>query len=107
MGDMQRSIRFPEDLAAAVEREAAELDRSFSWVVLNAVRAELSRGRRSESVERYTPERARRETLTPDKRVSDLPSREAHTTPRPAIPGVVRASSLVKGGVRPIPKGKP
>lgn len=43
----QRSIRFPDDLEAAVEAEATTLDRSFSWVVLNAVRAELGRGKRT------------------------------------------------------------
>lgn len=37
----QRSIRFPDDLAAAIEGEAVRLERSFSWVAINAMRAGL------------------------------------------------------------------
>lgn len=32
----QRSIRFPDDVHAALEAEALRLDRSFSWVVVKA-----------------------------------------------------------------------
>lgn len=41
-----KSIRFSDELVRAVEAEAKELDRSFSWVVVKAVEAELRRGRR-------------------------------------------------------------
>lgn len=37
----QRSIRFPDDLAARADAEAARLDRSFSWLVKRALEATL------------------------------------------------------------------
>lgn len=38
----QRSIRFPDELAAQAEVEAARLERSFSWLVVRALEAALS-----------------------------------------------------------------
>lgn len=43
LGDMasQRSVRFPDELVVAVELEARRRDRSFSYVVVEAVRAAM------------------------------------------------------------------
>lgn len=38
----QRSIRFPDELVAVAEVEAARLERSFSWLVVRALEAALS-----------------------------------------------------------------
>lgn len=57
----QRSIRFPDELAAAIEAEAARLDRAFSWVVLRASEAYVARG-----YEPSAAQRAAMDTLASD-----------------------------------------
>lgn len=47
----QRSIRFPDELAAQAEAEAARLERSFSWLVVRALEAALSDTKGADSIE--------------------------------------------------------
>ena len=54
MGDMQRSIRFPDDLDARIAKIAGDEDRSFSYVVLRTLEGALAG---SEPAGRQTPVR--------------------------------------------------
>lgn len=45
MGDMQRSIRFPDDLAQKIQAIAESEDRTFSYVVVRAMERALDGSR--------------------------------------------------------------
>lgn len=47
------SIRFPEDLHAAIAAEAKRLDRTFSWVVVKACRQAVPGASRNTNCARY------------------------------------------------------
>lgn len=73
----QRSIRFPDELHAAIEAEAAARDRSFSYVVLDAVRCQLRMPAtvQSEAVDIVTPNlpRARQPVAAPENGAAAKP----------------------------------
>lgn len=75
----QRAIRFPDEVDRAIQAKALDLDRPYSWVVVNCVRTALVQG--------FGPVRGQ-------GAVDQANS-------------LTRASSSAKAGVRPIPKGRP
>ncbi len=84
----QRSIRFPDDLAAWIEAEAARLDRSFSWLVLRTLgrekdRAESNGRAIAATVDERMARKAANEAAAPARRGSPSPSLERFAKPRP------------------------
>lgn len=73
----QRSIRFPDEVAEAIGRECAELDRTFTWWVVNACRSELRRGQRG--------------VIVGDPPQKPEETRYAHARARPSRRSVARA----------------
>ena len=58
MGDMQRSIRFPDDLDARIAKIAEGEDRSFSYVVVRAMERALGDAEGDRIPERPAPPRS-------------------------------------------------
>ena len=58
MGDMQRSIRFPDDLDARIAKIAEGEDRSFSYVVVRAMERALGDATGDRIPERPAPPRS-------------------------------------------------
>lgn len=87
------------DVVEAIGVECEVLDRSFSWWVVNACRAELARGRRSAA--------SAPDAVALPQTIFFTEKKGATPAPRRVVASpVVRASSLSKVGVKPIPKGK-
>lgn len=58
MGDMQRSIRFPDDLDARIAKIAEDEDRTFSYVVVRAMERALGDATGDRIPERPAPPRS-------------------------------------------------
>ena len=59
----KQSLYFPEEMLNEIHREAARLDRSFSWVVQKAW--ELARARIVQTPTHHAPPAARETEVTP------------------------------------------
>ena len=66
MGDMQRSIRFPDDLDARIVKIAETEDRSFSYVVVRAMERALGDAEGDRIPERPAPPRSPDPEVCPD-----------------------------------------
>ena len=80
MGDMQRSIRFPDDLDARIAKIAEGEDRSFSYVVVRAMERALGDATGDRIPERPAPPRS----TSPAKasKRPDTAIQTAHTLPK-------------------------